>query len=149
MHECVLPNVWHNLLAVGVAAAANFFLGAGWYSNALFSKIWVNALGRPIDPSRMGLAMGICVLTQLATAASLVAVTAALYSLRGSEAGDWLPTALTASLLAAVGFGLTEHGRTNAFGGNLRLFLVDGGYALAGYLLMGLVIGLLGSPLPK
>lgn len=66
-----------NFLAVFVAALANFFIGALWYSPLLFAKPWMKEVYNTTDPTEikqkgnMGLTMGMAFLLTFVTAFGL------------------------------------------------------------------------------
>ncbi len=73
--EHILGNI--NYLAVFVAALANFFIGALWYSPVMFAKPWMKEVYNTTDPteikqkSAMGFVMGMAFIMTLITAFGL------------------------------------------------------------------------------
>ena len=123
-----------NLLAVVLASAAFWLVGALWYG-VLFGKVWQRETGiteRPVG-SRVALIMGLTLAFEM-----LVVLTLAHLVARTNPA----PLVV---LMMAAGFALTI--MTPAIGINylhqkksLRLFLIDAGHFLAGMLAAGAVL---------
>lgn len=73
--EHILENI--NYLAVFVAALANFFIGAIWYSPLMFAKPWMKEVYNTTDPNdikhkgNMGITMGIAFVMTFITAFGL------------------------------------------------------------------------------
>ena len=123
-----------NLLAVVLATAAFWLVGALWYG-VLFGKVWQRETGiteRPVG-SRVALIMGLTLAFEM-----LVVLTLAHLVARTNPA----PLVV---LMMAAGFALTI--MTPAIGINylhqnrsLTLFLIDAGHFLAGMLAAGAVL---------
>jgi hypothetical protein len=132
-----------NLWAVLSAAAANMVIGFLWYSPFLFAKPWMIAMGYdPADKDRIaamqksaGPKYGIAFLASLLTAFMLgkiifnLAISTALYGMKVGFA-VWLAFVMTVQLTDML------------FGNRPRnLFLINTGYQLACYLVMGAILG--------
>ena len=78
MDQCIINFGAFNWLAVIVAAVVGYFLGALWYSSALFGKSWMNVQGFKEEDLKngWGKAMIITFITTLLTAFVLEAVVA-------------------------------------------------------------------------
>lgn len=123
-----------SLWAVLVAALSSFVLGGLWYSPALFGKRWMRDAGvgqTSGHPARVyGIAFGF----------SLVAAYVFARILGPQpELGD----ALHHGLLYGAAFVATSFGINYQFANRgTALWLIDGGYHVAQFLLYGLVLGL-------
>jgi hypothetical protein len=132
-----------NLWAVLSAAAATMVSGFLWYSPFLYAKPWMIAMGYdPADKDRIaamqktaGPKYGIAFLASLLTAFMLgkvifnLAISTALYGMKVGFA-VWLAFVMTVQLTDML------------FGNRPRnLFLINTGYQLACYLVMGAILG--------
>lgn len=132
-----------NYLAVMLAAITSFMFGWLWYG-VLFSKQWLDAIGKSADevkgesPSPMPFA--IAFVAQFIMAWVLASVIAYI-------APDQV-TIRTGVITAAfmwLGFVITSLTVNNAFQGDKQaLTLIDGGHWLGVLLLQGAIIGLIG-----
>jgi hypothetical protein len=125
-----------NLWAVLLAAASSFVLGGLWYSPAVFGRIWnaQNGGGGEKADGHPAKVFGI------AFAFSLVAAVAFAFWLGPRPP---LASALQTGLLAGAGFVATSFGINYQFAQrSSKLWLIDGGYHTAQFLLFGLILGL-------
>lgn len=126
-----------NFLAIILAAVASFAVGGVWYSKVGFGKQWMEETGITEEKAKQAdmkkVFGGAFALNFLA------ALVLALY-LKSNQ-----------SLMDAVSFGFaagscwvaTSFGVNYLFEGkSLRLFLINGGYVIAQFTVMGLVLGL-------
>lgn len=130
-----LANI--NLLAVLVASVAYFAVGAVWYSPVMFSKQWMKELGKkPKDLQKSaGPAMVIGALTTLIT----VYVMAWFFDLLGVS--STVGGAITAAWIA-LGFVITNSLMHAAYHGvPKKLWLINNGYNLLGFVVAGAVLG--------
>jgi hypothetical protein len=123
-----------NVYAVVIAAVSSFLLGGLWYSPALFGRAWNRENGGQVPPGHPGKVFGV----------------AFVFSLLAAFAFAWwlgpAPELQKAVLSGGVaGFGLVAA----SFGINYQfaqrsftLWLIDGGYHTAQFLLFGLILGL-------
>lgn len=123
-----------NVYAVLLAAVSSFLLGGLWYSPALFGRVWNRENGGQVPPGHPGKVFGV----------------AFVFSLLAAFAFAWLlgpqPELRKALLVGAVaGFGMVAA----SFGINYQfaqrsftLWLIDGGYHTAQFVLFGLILGL-------
>lgn len=132
-----------NLWAVLVAAVATMVAGFGWYSPALFAKPWTILMGYdPNDKAKMaemqksaGPAYGMSLVASLLSAfvlgkiISVAFVTTPLYGMKIGLA-VWLGFVTTVQLTGAL-FGRQP----------VKLYLINTGYQLVCYLLMGAIMG--------
>jgi hypothetical protein len=132
-------NVW----AVLVAGAATMVIGFLWYSPLLFARPWMIAMGYdPDDKGKLeeirkgaGLMYGITLLGSLLAAFVLGKI---VYSLTIDTALYGMKIAL--AVWAA--FVLTVQLTDQMFGRRpFKLFLINTGYQLACYLVMGAILG--------
>jgi hypothetical protein len=129
-----------NWLAVIVAAIVDFVVGFAWYSRMLFGSRWATLAG--IDLERMsGGASPIYAVP--AVRALISAYVLALFVL-GMGASTLLAGALV-GLLVSLGFVAASTVDDYVFGGRPRdLWLLNTGYHVVGFVLMGAIIGFLG-----
>lgn len=128
-----------SIIAIIVAALANFALGALWYG-PLFGKAWMRANGlteedmKTMNPVR---AMGFAVVAFLIMAANLEAFVSAPGATVGFTLGAAFAAGFGWAAMAVVVVALFE-GRSWAY------MAINGGYMVATFLLMGGVLAVLG-----
>jgi hypothetical protein len=123
-----------NLWAVLAGIVATGALGALWYSPLLFLRTWVRAAGR--EPAQGGWVYPITLLTAIVTAVAF-----------GWWAGPQpsFEEAVLDGLVVGLFFVATPLGLHYAFSGRgLTLWLIDGGFQVARFVLLGVVFGLMG-----
>jgi hypothetical protein len=123
-----------NLWAVLVAIVASALLGALWYSPLLFLRPWARAAGR--EPAQNPSVYVVTLLTAVASAAAF-----------GWWAGPEpsIEEAVLDALVVGIFFAATGLGLHYAFAGRgLKLWLIDGGFQVARFVLIGVVFGLMG-----
>ncbi|MEX2495431.1 MAG: DUF1761 domain-containing protein [Woeseia sp.] len=125
-----------NWLAVVLAAVTAFVIGGFWYSKKVFGNAWMLEVGltdKTIKRANMALTFGGTFALQL------VAATALAFFL--GSGSDWL-IGLQAGLLVAVCWIATAYGITYFFEQrSLRLYLINAGYYLVLFAVMGTIIG--------
>lgn len=125
-----------NWLAVILAAVTAFVIGALWYSKKAFGNAWMLEVGLTDETVGRGnapLTFGGTFILQLVAAAAL-----AFFLGSGS---DWL-IGLQAGLLVAVCWIATAYGITYFFEQrSLRLYMINAGYYLVLFAVMGTIIG--------
>lgn len=125
-----------NWLAVFLAAAVAFVIGAVWYSKKVFGNAWMMEVGLTEDAisrSNMMLTFGGTFALQF------VAATALAFFL--GSGSDWF-IGLQAGLLVAVCWIATAYGITYFFEQrSLRLYLINAGYYLVLFAAMGAILG--------
>ena len=125
-----------NILAVVVAAIAQFVLGWVWYSPGVFGKQWATAQGgkEPPPPSPK---LALFLIGALIAAG----VIATVYGWAGGDGLlDGLVVGVVLSLFLLIFHtleGLVMGGRSMSY------VLIQDGYTLVGYALMGTIIGVL------
>jgi hypothetical protein len=123
-----------NYLAVLIAAVSSFMLGGLWYSPKLFGGIWNAENGGVKHAGHPGKVFG------TAFVFSLIAAFCFAYWL---GAAPQLGTALKAGLLAGFGIAASSFGiNYQVAQRSFKLWLIDGGYHTAQFLLFGLILGL-------
>ena len=123
-------NTW----AVLLAAVSSFMLGGLWYSKALFGGVWNRENGgvpQTGHPAKVfGISFGFSLIAAFAFA-----------SLLGPAPS--LQKALTVGGLVGIGMVAASFGINYQFAQRtLKLWLIDGGYHAAQFLLFGLILGL-------
>lgn len=125
-----------NWIAVIVATIAGFLLGAIWYNQRVFGKMWVADLGRPIDPNAsMVESMTIGFLTTLIGAIGL-AFLIEIIPIRGGMSGLKMGAFVGIFFIAATQ--LSDGGYTSR---PWRSRLIDAGYRILEFAGMGALIG--------
>lgn len=123
-----------NILAIVAAAASSFLLGGLWYSPVLFGNAWNRENGglpRPGHPARV---FGAAFVFSLVAAIGFAWLVGPAPSL---EKG--LVSGLVAGFACVAGsFGINYQFAQRSF----KLWLIDGGYHTAQFLLFGLIFGL-------
>lgn len=124
-----------NWLAVLIAAAAYFVLGAIWYSNVLFGRQYRAALGQPDEAATPPVAA----LTVNFVGWFVAAIALGLISSAIGADSVWEGVVL--GLVVAVGFIATARVVDQFYGaGNPKLMPINGPYTLIGYALMGAIL---------
>jgi hypothetical protein len=125
-----LFNIW----AVLVGIVASGVLGAVWYSPMLFRRRWARAAGR--EPAQ---STSVYVVTLLTAIISTVAF--------GWWAGPEpsIEEAVLDGLVVGLFFAATSLGLHYAFAGRgVELWLIDAGFQVTRFVLLGVVFGLIG-----
>jgi hypothetical protein len=127
-----------NWLAVFLAAATAFAIGAVWYSRKVFGNAWMLEVGLTEET----MSRGNMTLTFGGTFLLLLVAATALAFFLGSGS-DWF-IGLQAGVLVAVCWIATAYGITYFFEQrSLRLYLINAGYYLVLFATMGAIIGAL------
>ena len=125
-------NIWITLLA----AVSSFVVGGLWYSPMLFGKAWNTDNGGPPAAGHPVKVFGISFAFSLLAAACFAVLVGPSPTLESSLRLG----ALVGAGLVAASFGINYQFAQRTF----RLWLIDGGYHVAQFLLFGVVFGLLG-----
>jgi hypothetical protein len=123
-----------NLWAVLVGIVTSGVLGAVWYSPALFLRPWARAAGR--EPEQGPSNYVIALLTAIVASGAF-----------GWWAGPEpaIGEAMLDGLVVGVFFATSSLGFHYAFAGRpVELWLIDGGFEVARFVLLGAVFGLVG-----
>ena len=129
-----------NYLAVLVAAVVNMFVGAAWYSPPLFAKPWMAELGlrsEDMAAKRAEATRGyiIAIVCSLLIAFALALL---VHATRADSAADGFHV----GFLSGAGFAATAMAASYGFEGrSRRLFLINAGYPIVAYAIMGTIIG--------
>ena len=124
-------------IAIVVAAAAKFAIGAAWYAPAVFGKAWQHDAGVTPDASAMPRAIGVQIVGDLIMAYILARFI-------GHYAGDGLLAGALVGFMAWLGFVATVTLGAIVFENRpLRLFGINAGFQLVGIVVMGAIIGAL------
>lgn len=132
-----MENVEFNFLAIIAAALSMFVLGGLWYSPMLFGKVWAKENGFSdefIKGGNKGLIFG----------GSFVLSLIMAFNLAGFVSGydDWT-WGLIGGFLAGFGWVALSIGVLYFFERrSFKLFLVNAGYFIVAFVIMGLIIGL-------
>lgn len=125
-----------NFLAVIAAAISSFIIGGIWYSPVLFSNAWMKENGfneESLKGRNMGMIFGGSFVLSLIIAFNLAAFL-------GTEAD--LSFGLFAGFAAGFGWVAMSLGITYFFEGkSFKLFLINAGYHVIAYTVMGAIIG--------
>jgi len=123
-----------NYWAVLLAAVSSFMLGGLWYSPVLFGKMWNDENGGVKQDSHPAKVFGI---------AFLFSLLAAVVFARWIGPAPELAYAIKHGIMAGFGmvaacFGINYQFANRSF----KLWLIDGGYHTAQFLMFGLILGL-------
>ena len=125
-----------NFFAIVTAALVTFAVGGLWYSPILFAKPWMRECGLTEEQARqapMGRIFGLSALAALVMAANLAAFL-------GAKAT--LSFGLFAGAATGIGWVAMSLGVTYLFEQrSLKLWLIDAGYQVISYTLMGAILG--------
>lgn len=125
-------NIWVVLLA----AVSSFLVGGLWYSPLLFGKVWNRENGGQAGAGHPAKVFGVSL------AFSLVAA-ACFGILLGASPG--LESAVRTGVLVGLGLVAASFGINYQFAQrSFKLWLIDGGYHTAQFLLFGVIFGLWG-----
>ena len=127
-----------NWIAVIAATVSAFILGGLWYSKALFGNAWMQEVGlteEAINNANMGKVFGGTYAPQLAAAIALPAFLGQRSNwLEGLHTGLWIGL-----FWISTAYGVTYLFEQRPF----RLWLINAGYYVVLYTLMGTIIGTL------
>ena len=125
-------NVWIVLLA----AVSSFMVGGLWYSPALFGRIWNAENGGAVAQGHPAKVFGVSFAFSLVAAACFAVLVGP-----SPEFGSAVRTgALVGAGMVAASFGINYQFAQRTF----KLWLIDGGYHVAQFLLFGVLFGLWG-----
>jgi len=123
-----------NYWAVLLAAFSSFMLGGLWYSPVLFGTTWNSENGGVKQDGHPAKVFGVSFVFSLIAAASFA------YLLGPASPLD---AALKTGALVGLGFVAASFGINYQFAQrSFKLWLIDGGYHAAQFMLFGLVLGL-------
>jgi hypothetical protein len=123
-------NIW----IVFLAAVSSFLVGGLWYSPILFGKTWNRENGSPPTSAHPAKVFGVSFVFSLLAAACFA-------MLVGPD--PTLEASLRMGALVGIGFVAASFGINYQFAQrSFKLWLIDGGYHVAQFLLFGVVFGL-------
>ncbi len=125
-----------NYLIVLLAAVSSFLVGGLWYSPMLFGKIWNAENGGPAGAGHPAKVFGVSFAFSLVAAACFAILVGTSPTFESSVKIG----ALVGIGLVAASFGINYQFAQRTF----KLWLIDGGYHAAQFLLFGVVFGLWG-----
>ena len=123
-----------NLWIVLLAAVSSFVVGGLWYSPLLYGKTWNAETGGPAGTGHPAKVFGVSFAFSLLAAACFAVLVGPSPSLESSVTLG----ALVGIGLVAASFGINYQFAQRTF----KLWLIDGGYHAAQFLLFGVVFGL-------
>ena len=125
-----------NWLAVLTATVVAFMLGGLWYSKALFGTAWMQEVGlteEAVNSANMAKTFGGTIVLQIVAATALSAFLGAESTWKsGLHTGLWVGL-----FWLATAYGVTYLFEQRS----LRLFLINAGYYVVLYAIMGTIIG--------
>ena len=128
-----------NYLAVVIAVVINMGVGALWYSPMLFAKPWMAANGLTEESIREA---GGTIKGYVVSVIVSVVVAFAIASFAEAAGSDTAIQGLVLGLAAGLGFVATTAGVSYLFESRpLKLYLINAGYPVVSFALMGLLIG--------
>ncbi len=127
-----------NYLAILVAGAAYFVLGALWYSPVVFGNAWTQAVGK----SKEELQKGSSVLKMVWAFVGSLIVAYGLARILSWTGSYTLWDAVVMSLLAAICFLVTVIGISDSMEARpMKLYLINIFYNIIGFCIMGIILG--------
>ena len=130
----VSPEI--NFWAIAVAVVISMVLGALWYSNLMFAKAWMKAIGKTEADLKAGATTSyiVAIISAAVTAyvlAHFIFYVGAISIGNGLQAGFW----------GWLGFFATTQAMHNAFEGRgWNLFFIQAGYHLVQLLIIGAML---------
>lgn len=122
-----------------VAALAMFGLGALWYSPKMFAKPWMELTGLKDKEMRSTAKTKMAMMYSGALFASFVAASALKMVMLAMNA-QTLFSGIVVGLMVGLAFVFTSFSTAYGFSGRPRkLLLIDAGYQVAGFVLMGAI----------
>jgi type III secretory pathway component EscS len=128
-----------NYLAIIVAVIVNQAVGAGWYS--AFAKPWVEEVGLTTEDMEAMRGTSRQWRPYIVAIVSTLIFTLALAMIIQGMGAENFAEGLFLGLLAAAGFILTTNATNYSFEGrSLRLYLINSGYPLIMYSVIGILL---------
>jgi hypothetical protein len=133
-----MPTTGVNYLAVLVAGAAYFVLGALWYSKPLFAAAWMAGIGKTEEQLKANYSPWKLVWAFIGSFIASYGIARIL---------SWLPVAdmyagVVVGLIAGVCFSLTTSSINDCMEGRpLKLTAVNVIYNMFGFVIMGVILG--------
>lgn len=127
-----------NWLAVLVAAVAYFFLGAIWYSKALFAPRWAKLVGIDMNNPDKGKSLGKMMIGSFLLI--VVTVIALALLVNRMDLMAWM-AGLRLGLLTGIGFATTAVAISFIYESRpTGLYFIDCGYHLAGHIAAAIIL---------
>lgn len=125
-----------NLVRVVVAAVANMIIGAVWYSPGVFGKKWMKLVGKKQEDLQKAASTAYA-----GSSVSALIVAFVLAYFIGFAEIDSVSNGALLGVLAWLGFVVTSSLVKLLFqGGSKDLFILDNGYHLIAYAVMGAIL---------
>lgn len=130
-----------NYWAVLVGALIYYIGGALWYSPLIFGKQWMVEVG--LTAKKMEETKKDAWKSYLTAAVSALVISYSLARVMGYLQVSTLAGGLHTAFWSWLAFAMTTAATNSSFAGrSLKLYLIDGGYHLYGFIVMGIVLGL-------
>lgn len=128
-----------NYLAVIAAIAVNMIVGAVWYSPLLFARPWMAANGLTEEQIK---AQGSATRGYVVSVIASIVIAFAIALFAQAAGADAAIDGLLLGLAAGVGFVATTSAANYIFESRpLKLYLINSGYPVVSFTLIGLLIG--------
>ena len=128
-----------NYLAVIAAIAVNMIVGAVWYSPLLFARPWMAANGFTEEQIK---AQGSATRGYIVSVIASIVIAFAIALFAQATGADAAIDGLLLGLAAGVGFVATTSAANYIFESRpLKLYLINAGYPVVSFTLIGLLIG--------
>ena len=128
-----------NYLAVFVAAIVYYVGGALWYSPLLFGKTWMGLVGLTEEKIKEGKKEAWK--SYLTAAISAILISYGIARIEAYLNVITVGAGLHAGFWTWICFVITTMATNNAFAGrSFKLLLIDGGYHLYGFVIMGVIL---------
>jgi hypothetical protein len=135
-----MPQLDVNWIAIIVAAAAAFAIGALWYSPVLFGRRWMAAHGH--TPEKLAAMQSSMAKTYTFSFVTYVIMAMVIALLLGLTGGATAIQGIVLAILAWLGFGFTIGLNSNLYSDKpAAAFLIDAGYQFVHVIVMGAIIG--------
>lgn len=130
-----------NWLAVVVAAAVYFVVGAAWFAPGVFGNPWMEAIG--VDPSKPRPALNP---VMYAGPAAFYLIASAVTAMLAKATGtDTVSEGVILGLMVGVGYALTVTATDAVFDPNkpkrLNWFAISGAYHVVALVIVGMIVG--------
>ncbi len=129
-----------NYLAVLIGGILYFAIGGLWYSPLLFGRLWMNEMN--LTEERLREAKTGMWKSYLTSLIAQLIISYGIARLMVYMKIDTLGGALHAAFWSWLAFAATTSAINGAFSGkSLRLYFIDNGYHLVGFIIVGVILG--------